>query len=133
MQEYKVTTSQEPRREERDRIEEEEEEEEEEEDDEEEEETALGGGGAGGDYRSLLMNSYQLQQQREQRKEVKTLKCLDSNFPTMALFKELRRQTTEQIIFRFSVMAASLFGQLVGNLTDRKPVLGIDFWIFLAR
>ena len=51
---------------------EEEEEEEDEDEDEEEEETAMGGGGPGGDYRSLLMNSYQLQQQREQRKEVKT-------------------------------------------------------------
>ena len=59
VQEYKVTTSQEPRREEVV-------EEEEEEDDDDEEEV-----GTGGDYRSLLMNSYQLQQQREQRKEVR--------------------------------------------------------------
>ena len=54
VQEYKVTTSQEPRREERDRIEEEEEEEDDEEEEEEEEEISMATAGAGGDYRSLF-------------------------------------------------------------------------------
>ena len=67
-----MTTSQDPVRRE---IEEEEEnrkqgrpDEEEEEEDDEEEERAVGGGGT--DYRSILMNSYQLQQHREHSKEV---------------------------------------------------------------
>ena len=53
VQEYKVTTSQEPRREERDRIEEEEEEDDDDEE-EEEEEISMATAGAGGDYRSLF-------------------------------------------------------------------------------